>query len=81
MGGMTCAACSASVERLVGRIDGVESVSVNLPLEKAVVVLSEESTLSSIDVDITKAIEAGGFFVEDVKPVAEMRKEANLEIK
>ncbi|HIG03633.1 MAG TPA: copper-translocating P-type ATPase [Candidatus Poseidoniales archaeon] len=81
VGGMTCAACSASVERLVGRIDGVESVSVNLTLEKAVVELSEESILSSIDVDITKAIEAGGFFVEDVKPVAEMRKGANLEIK
>lgn len=78
---MTCAACSASVERLVGRVEGVESVSVNLPLEKAVVVLSGGATLSSLEIDITKAIEAGGFFVEMAKPVAKMREDASMEVK
>ncbi len=38
--GMTCAACVASVERVLGEVDGVASVSVNLPLEKAVISLT-----------------------------------------
>ncbi|NJL06900.1 MAG: heavy-metal-associated domain-containing protein, partial [Methylacidiphilales bacterium] len=33
--GMTCAACSARVERVLSRLPGVEAVSVNLPLERA----------------------------------------------
>ena len=33
--GMTCAACVASVERVLGQVEGVVEVSVNLPLEKA----------------------------------------------
>ncbi|TAN44131.1 MAG: copper-translocating P-type ATPase [Nitrospirae bacterium] len=33
--GMTCAACSSAVERTVGRLEGVKSVSVNLPAERA----------------------------------------------
>jgi Cu+-exporting ATPase len=32
--GMTCAACSARVEKSVGRIDGVESCVVNLATER-----------------------------------------------
>ena len=35
IGGMTCASCSARVEKVVGRLDGVKSVSVNLVAEKA----------------------------------------------
>ena len=30
--GMTCAACVASVERVLSSVDGVKNVSVNLPL-------------------------------------------------
>jgi Cu+-exporting ATPase len=33
--GMTCASCSARIEKVVGRLDGVEKVSVNLATEKA----------------------------------------------
>ncbi|MCC3371672.1 cation-translocating P-type ATPase [Cohnella sp. REN36] len=33
--GMTCAACSARIERTVGRMDGVERIEVNLPLGQA----------------------------------------------
>ena len=32
--GMTCAACSRAVERVVSKLDGVESASVNLASEK-----------------------------------------------
>ncbi|MFW5735578.1 MAG: cation transporter, partial [Oceanidesulfovibrio sp.] len=31
--GMTCAACSSRIERVVGRMDGVDEVSVNLAAE------------------------------------------------
>ena len=32
---MTCASCSARIEKVVGRLDGVAEVSVNLATEKA----------------------------------------------
>lgn len=35
--GMTCAACSARIEKVLKRIDGVENANVNLALEKAVI--------------------------------------------
>lgn len=35
IGGMTCAACAARLEKAIGKCDGVESVSVNLATEKA----------------------------------------------
>jgi Cu+-exporting ATPase len=37
VGGMTCAACSARVERGLKKIDGVGEASVNLATEKALV--------------------------------------------
>ena len=37
IGGMTCASCVKSVERAVKKIDGVESVQVNLATEKATI--------------------------------------------
>ena len=33
--GMTCAACAARIEKVVGRLDAVKSVNVNLASEKA----------------------------------------------
>ncbi len=36
--GMSCAACSARIEKVIGRMDGVRSVAVNLATEKADVV-------------------------------------------
>jgi len=38
IGGMSCAACSARVERALRKLDGVESAAVNLATEKAMVV-------------------------------------------
>ncbi|MDR1505955.1 MAG: heavy metal translocating P-type ATPase [Treponema sp.] len=37
IGGMTCAACSARVEKAIGRLEGVQTASVNLATEKATV--------------------------------------------
>jgi P-type Cu+ transporter len=38
IGGMSCAACSARVEKALRKLDGVESAAVNLATEKAMVV-------------------------------------------
>jgi Cu+-exporting ATPase len=38
VGGMTCAACSARVEKALGKLEGIERASVNLASEKATVV-------------------------------------------
>jgi Cu+-exporting ATPase len=37
VGGMTCASCSAAVERAVKKLDGVKSASVNLATERATI--------------------------------------------
>ena len=58
--GMSCAACVASVERVLSGVDGVASVSVNLPLEKAIITLD---TGRSDDLRATciTTVEAAGF--------------------
>ena len=48
--GMSCAACSASVERAVNNLDGVISASVNLTSGKLSVVYNEE-ILSQKDIE------------------------------
>ncbi len=56
--GMTCAACSARIERVLGKIDGITSVSVNLATEKMTVDADE----SKIAVEtIIKAVEKAGY--------------------
>ncbi|MGL4990218.1 MAG: heavy metal translocating P-type ATPase [Sarcina sp.] len=59
--GMTCAACAASIERVVGKIDGVESATVNL--------VGEELTLKydkdKVDIEkVKQKIEKIGFGVK-----------------
>ena len=61
--GMTCASCVASVESIVSNLEGVESVRVNLPLEKATIRLSEGSD-KNIE-SIQSAISKGGFGAEE----------------
>ena len=57
--GMTCAACSSRVEKVLNKMDGVEA-QVNLTTEKATVDYDSEKT--SIE-DITKKIENVGYGV------------------
>ena len=35
--GMTCAACAARIEKVVGKMDGVDQISVNLAHLKSIV--------------------------------------------
>lgn len=56
--GMTCASCAASVERAVGKLQGVEKVSVNFATEKATVVYDTNATRIS---EIKQAISKAGY--------------------
>lgn len=55
--GMTCAACSAHVEKAVKGVDGVQSVSVNLLMNNMVVAYENHATPQSI----CQAVEAAGY--------------------
>ena len=56
IGGMTCAACSARVERALRKLEGIQSASVNLATEKASVVFDPRILrLSSIKEAVEKA--------------------------
>lgn len=64
IGGMTCASCVARVERFVGRMDGVKSVSVNLATERADIVIDSSSSTSVEDIEA--GIKKAGYRVESV---------------
>ena len=62
IGGMSCAACSASVERVTKRVKGVESCSVNLTTEKMNVIFDgKKETIQSI----INAVEKAGFSITE----------------
>ena len=42
--GMTCAACSARIEKVLNKMDGIEAATVNLATEKAVVQYDAQKT-------------------------------------
>ena len=55
---MTCSACSARVQKSVEKLDGAQSVSVNL-LKNSMTVVFDENKLSTDD--IVKAVESAGY--------------------
>ena len=59
--GMTCSACSAHVERAVSRVDGVESVAVNLMTGRMSVTFDESKTSPAA---ICDAVAADGYGAE-----------------
>ncbi|MDR2719101.1 MAG: heavy metal translocating P-type ATPase [Treponema sp.] len=81
VGGMTCAACSARVERALRKLNGIESAVVNLATEKATVVYdSGVLRLSAIKEAITNA----GYQVievsKDMLDEDKLRKEKEIKI-
>ncbi|MGN0135696.1 heavy metal translocating P-type ATPase [Anaerotignum sp.] len=56
--GMTCSACSAHVEKAVRKLEGIQTVNVNL-LQNSMVVEYDETALHTED--IIKAVESGGY--------------------
>ncbi|PRX11259.1 UNVERIFIED_ORG: Cu+-exporting ATPase [Martelella mediterranea] len=53
--GMTCASCVSSVERVVRKLDGVDTVSVNLATETADVALADRKAKANVVAAIEKA--------------------------
>ena len=56
--GMTCSACSAHVEKSVGKVAGVKTVNVNL-LQNSMTVEYDEG-VTGVE-QIVKAVESGGY--------------------
>ena len=70
--GMSCAACSASVQRVVSRLKGVESCEVNLVTEKMTVRFDEDAVSYE---EIKKTVEKAGFGLEKEAEEAKAREE------
>lgn len=79
--GMSCAACSASVQRVVSRLEGVESCDVNLITGKMTVSYDEQKTGQA---DFTRVVEKAGFGIrpdtpeETEKPKAAEKKKGGF---
>ncbi len=71
--GMTCAACSARVQKVVSRIDGVASAAVNLTTEKLTVVSDQEINFDKL----LAVVEDAGYGLEKDKS---MQKKVDLDI-
>ena len=71
--GMTCAACVASIERVLSDVEVVEAVSVNLPLEKAVISL-RESLAETHRAACIAAVERAGFGASELLPALTTRQ-------
>ncbi|MDR0706755.1 MAG: heavy metal translocating P-type ATPase, partial [Treponema sp.] len=82
IGGMTCSACSSRVEKAVRKLEGVESVSVNLATEKASVIYNPQTIRISV---IKDAIEKAGYKALDFSKESavdedKLRKEREIRV-
>ncbi len=62
--GMTCASCSARIEKVVGKMEGVSEVAVNLATEKATISYDPSQTDITL---IKEKISKTGYGAEDIK--------------
>jgi Cu+-exporting ATPase len=72
IGGMTCAACVQNIEQAISKLDGVDRVSVSLPLERATVVFDGKCVTLS---DIEHAVQMAGYDVATGDRTAEENME------
>ncbi|MCL2425893.1 MAG: heavy metal translocating P-type ATPase [Oscillospiraceae bacterium] len=61
IGGMNCVACANNIERIVGKLNGVEQAQVNFAVEKLIV--EYDDGVINID-DIATAVSNAGFTIE-----------------
>lgn len=76
VGGMTCSACQAHVEKSVSKLEGVKKVEVNLLLNNMTVEYDETIVTQQ---DIIKAVESGGYTASTMNPKKEEVKVDVLE--
>ncbi|MFW3538961.1 heavy metal translocating P-type ATPase [Vagococcus fluvialis] len=60
--GMTCASCSQTIEKVINKLDGVQSASVNLATEKMVVDFNPSELSSN---DIMEAVKNSGYSAKE----------------
>ncbi|QJT08799.1 copper-translocating P-type ATPase [Oceanidesulfovibrio marinus] len=61
IGGMTCAACSSRLERVLGKMDGVAEAQVNLATETATVTPEQGANIDNLLPNIMEAVQRAGF--------------------
>ncbi|AWV87942.1 heavy metal translocating P-type ATPase [Bradymonas sediminis] len=70
VGGMTCASCVGSVEKALGRVDGVSEVRVNLTTERATVTLErpskDDASVQPMLKTLRDAVESAGYDVREI---------------
>lgn len=76
--GMTCAACSNRIEKVLNRTDGVEQANVNLTTENATIAYNPEAT--SID-DLIKKIQNIGYDAQPKKEASAKHSQKEQELK
>src|SRR5690554_1085650 len=77
--GMTCASCSAAVERVTRKLDGVSESSVNLATEKLNIRFDSSKVRIS---DIKRAVEKAGYKAKEEEITIDLDKEKKeIEIK
>ena len=62
--GMTCASCSARIEKVLNRTEGIENATVNLATEKAIVTYDKGSISPK---DIIDKVKKAGYDAEEIK--------------
>ncbi|MBA4370836.1 MAG: copper-translocating P-type ATPase, partial [Coriobacteriaceae bacterium] len=75
--GMTCASCAAIIEKVVGKVDGIGSVNVNLASEKMTVKFDP----STIDVPaIVEAVKAAGYGAAEIGEAPAVMASGHLDL-
>jgi Cu+-exporting ATPase len=70
IGGMSCASCAATVEKALGRVEGVSKAAVNYAVEKATV---DYDSSQVKQVDLINAVESAGYSVMGKKEKAMLK--------
>ncbi|WP_321334291.1 heavy metal translocating P-type ATPase [Breoghania sp.] len=73
--GMTCAACATRVEKLLSRVEGVDTASVNLALERADLAVNDNVAVKTL----VAAVEKGGYHAYPRAASAEKRRQEREE--
>ncbi|MCI8406486.1 MAG: copper-translocating P-type ATPase [Oscillospiraceae bacterium] len=71
IGGMTCAACAANVQKALSRVEGVSEAAVNIATEQAAVLYDPEKAAKS---QLEQAVKDAGYYVIDRAMSAELER-------
>ncbi|WP_405452655.1 heavy metal translocating P-type ATPase [Paenibacillus sp. HJGM_3] len=80
IGGMTCAACSARIEKVVGKLEGVREVSVNLALGQAVLVTESDGGLEGRVIERIERLGYKATLLDDAQPSSKGTRSLELQL-